>query len=602
MSKYRIIYAAVPAMVFVGVWLMWWLWCPEMMNYQEQYQLFLWTGDYFVQRLSMIGGLADYIGEFLVQFYYVAWLGALATAVVLTLLQLFIGIIALKICKNPQQKPLAFILGAIPVVFVLYGLGDENMLMSFPAALIFMCIAVLAMRCTSRASLGLFSAILAIGYVALYWLIGPIAILFLLFSVMQRVGLTHKWIWAIASLLWAWMVIKCFAVTIFTQYPETQLLYGINYYRIENDHPAIIFVTELAVLAVGLWPMLRLRIAHIRAVSMCAIGFILVGGFFFVRSGYDGNKREIFRYDWLVRQGRWLDIIDMAEQTKPTNDFCLQAVNLALGKTGQLGERMFEFPQNGLGSLLAPYKRDNTTCLVTAETFYHLGMINSAFRYNFDLQESIINNRKSGRFMKRMAECLMVNGKLKVAKKYVDMLKKSLYYRHWAREAESLMADDAAIDRHNEYGEKRRLRFKQEMLYYYVEVGKMMGKLAVESRGQNRLAWDYFNAAMLLQGDLPTFVGMYHYAPEVFGVTEIPKHEQEAIAMFWTFGHANFDGLPYPISDKVQQRIIAFAHVYASNPEKPEAWQPLYGDSYWAYFLTHQAQQGQTSTTTEREG
>ena len=70
----------------LAIFLFWWLAYPHALSYQEQYQLFLWTGDYLVERLSVAGGLADYIGEFLTQFYYIPWLGALILAL------LFFGI------------------------------------------------------------------------------------------------------------------------------------------------------------------------------------------------------------------------------------------------------------------------------------------------------------------------------------------------------------------------------------------------------------------------------------------------------------------------------------------------------------------------------
>ena len=72
-------------LVGIGVFLFWYVGYPHALSYQEQYQLFLWTGDYFWERVSLPGGLADWLGEFIVQFYYVEWLGALLLAL------LFVG-------------------------------------------------------------------------------------------------------------------------------------------------------------------------------------------------------------------------------------------------------------------------------------------------------------------------------------------------------------------------------------------------------------------------------------------------------------------------------------------------------------------------------
>ena len=45
-------------LVGIGIFLFWYMAFPHAMSYQEQYQLFLWTGDYFMERVSLPGGVA----------------------------------------------------------------------------------------------------------------------------------------------------------------------------------------------------------------------------------------------------------------------------------------------------------------------------------------------------------------------------------------------------------------------------------------------------------------------------------------------------------------------------------------------------------------
>ena len=47
----------------VVVFLYWWLICPVMLSYQEQYQMFLMDGDYVWQLLSVPDGFAHCVGE-----------------------------------------------------------------------------------------------------------------------------------------------------------------------------------------------------------------------------------------------------------------------------------------------------------------------------------------------------------------------------------------------------------------------------------------------------------------------------------------------------------------------------------------------------------
>ena len=50
-------------LVGIGIFLFWAIGYPHALSYHEQNQLFLWTWDYFTERLSVAGGLADWLGE-----------------------------------------------------------------------------------------------------------------------------------------------------------------------------------------------------------------------------------------------------------------------------------------------------------------------------------------------------------------------------------------------------------------------------------------------------------------------------------------------------------------------------------------------------------
>ena len=79
--------AGLSVLLGIGVFLFWLLGYPYALTYQEQYQLFLFSSDYFVERISIAGGLSDYLGDFVAQFYYVPWMGALALALLAVAIQ-----------------------------------------------------------------------------------------------------------------------------------------------------------------------------------------------------------------------------------------------------------------------------------------------------------------------------------------------------------------------------------------------------------------------------------------------------------------------------------------------------------------------------------
>ena len=172
-----------------------------------------------------------------------------------------------------------------------------------------------------------------------------------------------------------------------------------------------------------------------------------------------------------------------------------------------------------------PRTRDLTSMLPSAEAFWRLGMVNSAQRYVFDTQESILNGRKSGRCTKRIAECMIVNGHYKAAAKQLNLLKKSLFYRSWAEDVE---LNDEWVQAHPVYGKLRKLRYKDNFLYSYEEIDKMFGLLFMNNQ-QNKMALDYFMAQMLLTGNVQGFQQYMGMVQQYGGYRMMPLGYQDAL-------------------------------------------------------------------------
>ena len=61
---------------------------PHHLHYQEQFQLFLFDGDYVWDIVRLPGGIADLLGRFCTQFFLFAWVGAVIIALLLSVIQL----------------------------------------------------------------------------------------------------------------------------------------------------------------------------------------------------------------------------------------------------------------------------------------------------------------------------------------------------------------------------------------------------------------------------------------------------------------------------------------------------------------------------------
>ena len=89
MKKFLSKYADWLLTLFFGlvVFLFWEYRYPFALTFQEQLQLFLFDADYFCERMAEPGGLARYVGEFLVQFYNATVIGALILAILFMMVQ-----------------------------------------------------------------------------------------------------------------------------------------------------------------------------------------------------------------------------------------------------------------------------------------------------------------------------------------------------------------------------------------------------------------------------------------------------------------------------------------------------------------------------------
>ena len=64
------------AIMALGVFCYWFFLYPYVVVMRETMVLFLWNSSYFLERVTVPGGLAQYIGEFLVQYFINPFSGA----------------------------------------------------------------------------------------------------------------------------------------------------------------------------------------------------------------------------------------------------------------------------------------------------------------------------------------------------------------------------------------------------------------------------------------------------------------------------------------------------------------------------------------------
>lgn len=451
------------------VFLFWWLLHPGALAFQEQNQLFLFTWDYFVERITISGGLADYIAEFFTQFNYLPVLGEAFMAVLFVVFQRSIA----RAIGKDEWYILSFI---APVMMLIY-MTDFYVLLSFMVALIF---AVQLCALYNRYPGTVWVALVTVFG---YCLIGPAVFLFTTYAAVKQ---KNKYSFVLIALACA--VVITSKLTYLHQYPWKTVFFGVNYYR----RPLTVPVMQVCISIVSVFfPVISQYLPKPKVYVNLMLGLaITAGGILGCMKTYQKDVVELIAYENLVRHEDWNGVLKRAEKYQPNSELGSVTVNLALIISGRGGE-MTKFKQFGTRGLIQPRVRDFISNSASCEVFWRLGMINESLRYAFDTQESLVNNRKSGRWMSRMAECQMLNGRYDVAEKYLDILSHTLFYRTWASEQRQYLRNEEAIMSNNVYAYLKTVRYKEDFLFYYPEMDKMLAKLYFENKNNVLAAWYY---------------------------------------------------------------------------------------------------------------
>jgi hypothetical protein len=462
-----------------------WMWLyPQGLNYQEQNQLFLFTWAYFRERLALPGGLADWLSEFLVQFFYYRWSGALILAILAVLLQWAVWGAAAGV--HPDRCRNFYAISFIPSLLMLVYMGDMEVLVSFPVALV---LAVSACPLFARAGWHRLWLI-PLGW----WLLGPVIVVPVLFSVL--VG--RKWPDLVLALFTGAVFFAGYRL-LAAQYPIRDAFFGINYHRLRDVLPALQGIIPGITLVCVFVCSLRLQVVLPTVVDGTVLALLFIAAAMGVRLTYEQDAWEILAYDDLIRHERYQEVIRRAEKYQPRTAISACSVNFCLFMDRQLTSRFQEFYQCGTEGLVRPSIKDNVSDITSAELLWMMGMPNITLQYCFDLQESIQNGRRSGRFLSRIADCNIANGWYDRAERYLNILSHSLFYRKSARDRKAMIRDEARVAADPVYAYVRSVRFRDDFITVYDSLDLMMAIL-YNQNPDNFMAAEYYEVWQQLKG------------------------------------------------------------------------------------------------------
>lgn len=333
--------------------------------FQEQYQMFLFDIGYFLERIVLPGGLADYISEFLVQFYYMPVLGG----TIIALLLMSIQAISWGLMKQYGMKAVfpGYLLSFVPSIVLWCAMGDQNLLLSFVVALSG---ALLMGWIHNRFHNRLVKVVFELVSTALvYWFLGPVVFLYAALMIGDTLMKGKQNGHILSSLGYsACLLILTVAWILLTtqslQYPLYRIFSGLNYYRYPgtvSPLPLGVMIWTVVVVFFGMVPDGHAWIKKLqqsKVVMVLAYVLVIVASWFGIKASFDAMTYDLIDYDFLVRTEQWDKIIEKAEKKPATTPLSVSCVNLALSQKGMLADRLFEFYQNGGEGLFPTFTRD----------------------------------------------------------------------------------------------------------------------------------------------------------------------------------------------------------------------------------------------------
>lgn len=548
--------------------------------YLEQTQLFRFSTDYFNAYISKPGEFVFYLGEFLSQFF----VSPLAGALIVTGLAGAICYLSHLIFKKTGLHGLLWSL--IPALMLASLQSDHLFKIGLSVGL------VMALALTwaySRISNHRYRYLLgAAGWLLLYHLGGGFALLASALILLLEgfyFRSPSKW-FALPVIVLCSLALPYLGWKFIYLVPlRDAWLYPFPFWGVERMPLLGALLAYFPVMWILLWGVRTLRkkedvVAPWNYSTLLGGSLVVLGGMALIQSKVYDPRVEIFLgMDHAVQKEDWQQVIKKSKSYEGPNQLVTYYTNLALYKTGQLGDRLFEFPQTGLHGLYLEWARDEVTPFFGGEVYYHLNYINEAYRWAF---ESMVVKGYNPRSLKRLVLTSIINGHYAIAEKYLNVLGQSMHYRKWVTHYRAYVTDPDKISQNRELASKRQFSIKNDFISRQLGLNEL-----AKEHPENRMAFEYQMAIFLLNRDLAGFSENIYRIREL-GYREIPVHYEEALLFSMTLFKKDLVPEGYSIRPSTLQRkeeyIAQIASCGGNRELAVSRLKKQFGNSCWYYL------------------
>lgn len=303
-------------------------------------------------------------------------------------------------------------------------------------------------------------------------------------------------------------------------------------------------------------------------------------------------KDENFHHE-LAMQHRiskldWMGVLEEAatQEDEPTRAIVMMR-NLALSRIGKQGDTMFLY-KNGSKAYYAPFGM-RLMLVVGPLIYYQYGMLNYCNRLCIEMGVEFGFRTEDYQLL---ANCALLENDQPLARKYINILKQSLFYSDWAEQAEALLGHPDLIAKDPEREPITHMLHYDNILggdQGYTE-NFLMKQLVRSKYTGDPIFQEQTLLATLWTKNIKEF--WYHFNDYVrlHPNSPMPRYYQEAAYLYgFIEGRKDMDRMPFDkgIKDRFERFATSLSNYNGQDVKVArEALYPFFGDTYFYDYYT----------------
>lgn len=564
--------------------------------YQEQIQLFRFDRFYFLSFLERPGGLSEYLGAFLTQFYF----HPLAGSLILTVILITVVLLFYRICRSCGNIKQLFFIPFIPAILLMISFTNAFFHMSAALGILLVLAGFKWYITISQLTIRYVAGIVLVA--AIYFIAGGNALLLatmiLIFELTDfkpypnQTKRRNKWLYVFLLAGWTallpWLSMHLFYIV--TMREAYFALTPVNFIKptvycklLWLSVPVLFLVWRLAARKIKPWKSSLWKIDILNFLMVFAITA------YCAYTMYDRKTNTINRMTYELQHHNFDSAIAVAQKYPTNNRLGCYFTNIALYESGQMPYRMFHYQQVGTAGLFLNWEYANNSILVwyLGEVYYRLGMTLQAEHCAF---ESLVSNPKSSdvKVLQRLVLTNIERRDSATANKYLQYLDHSLFYRKWAQQQRANLA--LAMTDSTFHTPDTPIPARGENFFIPYQMPEYTLLRLLKFNPTNRMAFEYLMAYCMLQKDLEKVKWCMDNYYSNFDYPTIPTHYEEALILYKIAFEDPDLFTKYPISDTTRDRYNRYmqaVRVAQRNESKLDQFHKQFSNTYWFYMNLH---------------